>query len=256
MHLGHKQLFEQLDQNGAIVVILTGYANLTPSNTRQNYTNFPLFYYPLENIKHLEAREFINLLKEEFPKLSRIVVGYDFKFGNKAAYTVDDLKNLFDKDVVIVDEFLYKNISVHSRVIREYLRNGKIELANEMLGHNYTIQGLQIQGQGLGKKQFVPTINIEVLDQYLIPSEGIYITKTIIHSFKYDSISFVGHRKTTDNKFAVETHILKDDFSIIDSKNLSIAFLSKLRENQKYEHYEDLKIQILKDIELAKKYFS
>lgn len=254
MHLAHQQLFLKLDNNGAIVVIQTSYANLSPFVNRAEYTKYPLFYYPLDDIKHLSGEEFINLLYEEFPNLSTIVVGYDFHFGNKAAYNTDDLKMMFRGNVVVVDEYKYKNIAIHSRIIREYLRDGDIKMANELLGYNYKIKGFHVRGQGIGSKQFVPTINLEVED-FLIPAQGIYVTKTILANDVYNSVSFVGHRVSTDGKFAVETHILEDIESKNIPTNITIEFYDKIRDNKKYNDTKKLKDQILKDIEQAKKYF-
>jgi len=253
MHRAHQGLFENLDENGAIVVIETGYANLSPKEYREDYTSLPIFYYPLEEIKHLHADEFIALLMKQYPKLKKIVVGYDFHFGTKAKYSTDDLKRLFSGDVTVVDEITYKDIAIHSRIIREFLKNGDIKLANELLNKPYKIQGNKIQGQGLGKKEFVPTINLDV-SEFLLPKEAIYSTKTIIDGKSYESVSFIGHRVTTDGNFAVETHLLNTDISSINSK-VSIEFYERIRDNKKFESFKDLKIQILDDIQKAKLYF-
>jgi riboflavin kinase/FMN adenylyltransferase len=254
MHLAHQQLFSKLDENGAIVVIQTSYANLSPFTNRTDHTSYPLFYYPLENIKHLSGKEFILLLKEEFKNLQKIVVGYDFHFGYKAAYGTDDLKKLFDGSVVVVDEYKLDDIAIHSRVIREYLRNGNLNLANRFLGYNYKLNGITIKGQGLGSKQFVPTINIDVKD-FLIPNQGIYITKTTLHETSYNSVSFIGHRVTTDGKFAVETHIIDENFNQTVPAVVAIEFIEKIRDNQKFETYEALKEQIVDDIKKTKEWF-
>jgi len=254
MHLAHQQLFSHLDDNGAIVVIQTTYANLSPFRNRADHSSYPLFFYPLEDIKHLGGKEFISLLKEEFPNLKKIVVGYDFHFGYKAAYGIADLKALFNGDVTVVSEFKIDNIAVHSRVIREYLRDDKLELANKLLGYDYKLNGISIRGQGLGSKQFVPTINIDVKN-FLIPSSGIYITKTILQKKSFNSVSFVGHRVTTDGKFALETHILEDSFDEEVPANITVQFIKKIRDNKKFEQYEDLKMQILEDIEESKNWF-
>jgi len=143
---------------------------------------------------------------------------------------------------------------VHSKVIREYLREGNLEGAKKLLGYNYKLQGSTITGQGLGSKQFVPTINIDVED-FLIPQEGIYITKTIVNTTAYRSVSFVGHRVSTDGRFAVETHILEDIATLEIPKKVEIEFYKKLRNNKKYEKYEELKEQILRDIKQARNWF-
>ena len=254
MHLAHQELFDKLGTFGGIIVIQTTYANLSPASHRLNYTNYPLYFYPLENIKHFTGKQFIKLLNEEFPKLEKIVVGYDFHFGHNAAYNGKDLEELFSGVVEIIEEFKVDDISVHSRAIRSYLRNGDIEIANKLLGYNYNLIGLLVQGQGLGTKQFVPTINIKVRD-FLIPQEGIYITKTILQGTIYNSITFIGHRVTTDGKFAVETHILEKDFTQEVPKNVQIEFLMKLRNNRKFDKFEDLKKQINSDIKNVIQWF-
>ena len=253
MHLAHQELFKKLDKNGAIVVIQTPYANLTPKTNRAKYTLFPLYYYDLELIKHLSANEFVKLLNEEFTNLKTIVVGFDFRFGANASGNINTLQELFNTEVIVVDEYSYENIAVHSRIIRDMISTGDIYNANKLLGKNYTIEGLHIKGQGLGAKQFVPTINIEVRD-FMYPSQGIYVTYTYVNSIKYYSVTFIGHRVTTDGKFAIETHILNENIKDINSK-VAIEFLVKLRDNKKFEVYEDLKIQILEDIRNTKNYF-
>jgi len=253
MHLAHQELFKHLDDNGAIVVIQTPYANLTPKMNRSKYTSYPLYFYDLQLIKHLNAHEFIKLLKQEFKNLKTIIVGFDFRFGAKASGTISTLKELFDGNVIVIEEFSYNGIAVHSRVIRDLISTGQIVKANELLGKNYIITGRHIKGQGIGAKQFVATINIEVTD-FMYPSAGIYVTYTYINNIKYESVTFIGHRVTTDGKFAIETHILNEELKSVNSK-VNIEFLHKLRDNKKFEIYNDLKSQILLDIKQSNEYF-
>lgn len=254
MHKAHQELFKNLGDNGAVLVIDSGYANLTPKKNRDEYTKYPVFYYVLNDIKHLKGQEFITLLKNDFPKLEKIVVGYDFCFGTNRKYCIKDLKSLFNKEVKIIEEVLINNVSVHSRIIRDYLKNGDIKTSNLLLGKNYKIKGSHIKGQGLGAKSFVPTINLKVSD-YLLPNEGVYATKTILDSKIYNSISFLGHRVTTDNSYAVETHILNEEINSF-SKNIEIEFIEKIRSNEKFESFDELKKQILIDIDKAKIIFT
>ena len=254
MHLAHQQLFSKLDSNGAIIVIQNTYANLSPHTNRDEHTSFPIFFYPLENIKPLSGKEFIKLLYQEFPSLEKIVVGYDFHFGHKAAYNIENLKELFNGIVEVIDEYKIDDIAVHSRVIRSYLREGELHKANSLLGYNYKLKGYHISGQGLGKKQFVATINLDV-KEFLIPQEGIYVSKTVLNNKSYNSVTFIGHRVTTDDKFAVETHILENIENIEIPKIVEIKFFEKLRDNKKFDTFEMLKNQILLDIDQTKKYF-
>jgi riboflavin kinase / FMN adenylyltransferase len=253
MHYAHQQLFKNLDEHGAIVSIESGYANLTPKRYRQEYSPYPIYYYVLENIKHLEGDEFIKLIKQEFPNLKKIVVGFDFCFGKNRRYCIEGLKKLFNGEVLVLDEIKIDDIAVHSRIIRDYIKDGNINMANKLLGKEYKIYGHQIKGQGLGNKSFVPTINLKI-DEFLLPKEGVYITKTILDEEEYNSITFLGHRFTTDGSYAVETHIIDED---IKNNNYitQIKFYEKLRDNQKFDSFEELKKQILNDIESARNYF-
>ena len=253
MHSAHQELFKNLDEHGAIVSIESGYANLTPKSFRQEYSIYPIYYYILENIKHLEGDEFIKLIKEEFPNLKKIVVGFDFCFGKNRRYCTQKLKELFNGDVLVIDEIKIDDIPVHTRIIREYLKDGDIKTANKLLGKEYKIYGQQITGQGLGAKNFVPTINLRV-DEFLLPKEGVYVTKTVLDNIEYNSITFLGHRVTTDGSYAIETHIIDED---IKNNNYctQIKFYEKIRDNKKFDSFEELKNQIFDDIKLARNFF-
>lgn len=252
MHLAHQKLFENLGKNGGIVAIESGYANITPRTYRQEYSNYPVYYYILDNIKHLTGEEFIKLLNEEFPNLKKIVVGFDFCFGKNRKHCTNQLNDLFEGEVQVIKEVKVDNIAVHSRVIREYIKSGEVLLANKLLGRKYKIFGKQIKGQGLGSKSFVPTINVYT-DDFILPDEGVYATKTIINEKEYNSVTFLGNRVTTDGNFAVETHILdeniKNRYSLVQ-----IIFYEKIRDNKKFESFEDLKNQINKDINKTKEF--
>jgi riboflavin kinase/FMN adenylyltransferase len=253
MHSAHQKLFKNLDKNGAILSIESGYANLTPKRYRQEYSIYPIYYYVLENIRHLEGDEFIKLIKEEFPNLKKIVVGFDFCFGKNRKYCIEKLKDLFNGEVLVIDEIKIDDVPVHSRIIRQYLKDGNIKMANKLLGKEYKIYGHQIKGQGLGTKSFVPTINLKV-DEFLLPQEGVYITKTILDNKEYKSITFLGHRVTTDGSYAVETHILDENITN-DNYTTQVKFYEKIRDNKKFDSFEDLKKQIFDDIKFTRKYF-
>ncbi|MDQ1263490.1 MAG: riboflavin kinase / adenylyltransferase [Campylobacterota bacterium] len=252
MHIGHQELFRSLDERGTIVVIETGYANLTPKKEREHFSHFPILYLELDTIRHLSGEEFVAFLKEKFPKLKKIVVGYDFHFGKNRKYSHKDLKALFEGEVVVVDEVSLHGDSVHSHKIRAKLQIGDIDGANAFLGHNYTIKGKVVSGQGIGKKELVATINIEA-KEFLMPKEGVYATLTRIDDEEHfhPSVSFVGHRVTTDGSFALESHILDGEVSC--KKRVSISFVHFIRENKKFDSLDELKKAIKKDILIASK---
>ncbi|MCI4406118.1 MAG: bifunctional riboflavin kinase/FAD synthetase [Sulfuricurvum sp.] len=247
MHIGHQQLFNALGENGAIVVIETGYANLTPGREREHYTHYPIVYYSLEDIRHLEGEEFVRMLQERFPHLKKIVIGYDFHFGKNRRYSHANLGELFSGDVEVIDEVCIENDSVHSHKIRSKIQIGDLSGANRFLGHNYCIKGSVIKGQGIGKTDLVPTINLEC-NGYLLPYEGVYAALTRIDGEEHfhPSVVFIGHRVSTDGSYAIESHILGE--SIQSCEKATICFVKFLRKNQKFESLELLKKAISDDI--------
>ncbi len=254
MHLGHQELFKRLGPQGAIVVIENGYSTLTPGKMRERHTDYPIWYLELEKIKHLEADAFIEMLRKKFPKLKRIVVGYDFHFGKERKYDAHYLKRVCSSEVVIVDEVMIDGISVHSRKIRELIREGQIKQANRLLGYNYTITGSLQKGQGIGAKELVATINLDV-ENFEIPKEGVYASVTRIDNEEHfhPSVSFVGHRVSTDGSFAIESHILQE--KVVCRHKAEISFVGFLRENRRFDTLDALREAIRKDIEMAKKEF-
>ncbi len=249
LHLGHKQLINNLTPNGALFVIDKGRANLTPGDKRNDYSPYPCFYYKFEQIKDLDCLDFVTLLKKEFPKLKKIVVGYDFKFGAKRACDIFDLKKLFSGDMVVVEEYFIDGISVHSSKVRELVREGKIKNANALIGRQYAISGTVIKGQGLGKKELVPTINLKI-ESYILPKNGVYATKALVNGVKHPSVTFIGIRESTDANFSCETYLIDKKIGNIESAD--IFFVDFLRGNRKFNSLEELKSQILTDVEKAK----
>jgi len=249
IHEGHKELLKRLGEDGALLVIDTEHTNLTPQGYRERYVKYPIHYLELADIMQLTPKEFIDMLLVRYPKLQKIVVGYDFRFGYKRGADANDIKKYFDKDVVIVNEVKIKNISVHSRTIRGYIRVGDMEYANTLLGRRYSITGDVIKGQGIGIRKLYPTLNLNVR-QFLLPGEGVYATTTEIAGNVYDSVSFIGHRVTTDGGFSIETHII--DKTIESADSASIEFIKKIRDNMMFCELEALKAQISDDIQKAK----
>lgn len=250
IHRGHQELLKNLTKNGALVVIEINKTSLTPGSKREQYSNFPCFYYDFDLIKDMSGEKFFQMLCKDFINLKKIVVGYDFKFGKDRAWSGLDIKKLFDGEIIIVDEFKLNNVGVHSSSIKKLLKDGYIFDANNLLGRQYSIEGNVIQGQGIGKKELYATLNLNAFG-YFLPKNGVYVTKTKVLNKIYNSVTFIGHRLTSDGNFAIETHIL-DEFIEEKIKTAEIFFVGYLRENIKFNSYEELKNQISKDIQKTK----
>ena len=248
MHVAHKELIKRLDKNGVLFVIDKGFSNLTPNDTRDRFFKNGSVFVDLNDIKEFSDKEFIEFLKKTFPSLKKVVVGYDFGFGKNRSGSINLLKKEFDLEVV--DEIKIDGISVHSKVIRELLKKGDIKMANRLLGRAYEITSLTKKGQGLGKEKLVPTINLDK-SNFLLPKSGVYATKTKVENEWLKSITFIGHRQSTDGKFAVETHLIEKDIDFLP-KEVSIKFFDFVRDNKKFDTIQELKKQIEDDIKKVK----
>jgi len=247
IHIAHQTLIDKAD---ALVIIERDGGYLTPGHKRAFFTDKVCCFYHFDVIKALTPEAFIEKLQTDFPKLETIVVGYDFSFGKDKAGNAQTLQALFSGKVEVVQEVSVEGVSVHSRTIKAYLREGNITMANKLLGRTYSIDGVVVSGQGLGKKELVPTLNLNV-KAYQLPLEGVYATRTKVEGEWLPSVSFLGHRVTTDDSFAVETHILERDIGEVTGK-VEMVFVDFIRANQKFESLEALKEKIAEDIQKAK----
>lgn len=244
IHIAHKKLIDKAD---ALVIIERNCGSLSAGYRRCFHTSKICCFYHFDTIKYLSPSEFVDKLNSDFPYLERIVVGYDFYFGKGKEGDAQILEALCEKEVIIMDEICLDNIPVHSGTIKKYLREGNIDIANSLLGRRYSLVGEVISGQGLGKKELFATINLSVED-FEIPKDGVYATITTIDTISYNSVSFIGHRVTTDGSYAIETHILDREIDEISGK-IEIEFVSMIRENRKFNTIIELKKQIEIDID-------
>ncbi len=247
VHIAHQKLINLAQ---AVVVIEHNRATLTPGWKRSFFINKPIFFYHLQKIKDLSALEFLQKLQLDFPNLEKIVIGYDFKFGKNKSGDIEFLKKHFKGEIEVVSEVKKRDISVHSRVIRKLIENNEIKLANELLNRAYRIDGYQIKGQGIGGKELVPTINLKVIN-YTLPN-GVFKVNVKFNNKSYKAIGFIGHRATIDNSFAIEVHILEEFNQSFIKDRIFVEFLEFIRENKKFNSINELKEQILKDIEISK----
>ncbi len=257
MHLAHQQLISRLEGEGALLIVEKHFATaLTPGEVRCRFAprECACFFLDFEMIRSMRAERFVDFLAEQFPALRKIVVGYDFRFGKDRLGDPKMFEKIPGVEVEVVEEQKCDGISVHADTIRKLLRSGEVDAANRLLGRLYTIRGEVISGQGLGTRSLYPTLNIRT-QNYLLPREGVYITRASLHERTYPALTFIGRRLSTDAAFSIETHIL--DSTITDEvQEVEVRFLSFLRENRKFDDLKHLKAQIGEDIAVAKAYFT
>lgn len=208
--------------------------------------------------------DIMNLSYEEFfyeiivKKLGASVLscGFNYHFGSKASGDTEKLKSLCEKENIelfVSDAVEYKGEPVSSTRIRNAIRNGKIEDANEMLGREFSYDFLVVHGDARGRTIDSPTINQFFTEDFIIPEFGVYASYTIIDGKKYPSVTNVGVRPTIEgfSKERSETNIVGFDGDLYD-KNIKVHLLKKIREEMKFNNLDELRNQIAKDREASK----
>ena len=185
--------------------------------------------------------------------------GYNFRFGHKAAGTIEVLKELgrsMGFEVHVYPEMKLRGEPVSSSHIRKLLGEGRISRARHLLGRPFSILSTPGRGRGYGSKYTVPTINLSRYDE-LIPKDGVYISRTRIGVECFDSVTNVGNRPTFGgDSFAIESHLLNfHPLELRPETEVEIHFLDRLRDEIKFPSVEALREQITKDVKKAREYF-
>lgn len=202
----------------------------------------------------IEANRFLIKLKDDFNAVG-IVCGEDFTFGAGGSGNITLLNSFCSRygiSLEIVDVIMQNGAKIGTREVKTYLKDGKIIEANELLGYNYSIDGVVLKGRGDGKRYGVPTLNIDFPTTKIVPKVGVYATNVIIDGLKYHAITNVGNHPTFDDDSAnIETYVIDFD-SDVYGKCVKIEFLTYLREVIKFDNVDQLKSQILKDVQTAR----
>ena len=209
--------------------------------------------YVLENddsLFFLSPEEFIDTVLKPLG-CSRVVMGEDFRFGAKASGNPETLKAHFDVEVVPL--LCLEGTKVSSSTIKDRLLAGYVEGAREMLGKSYEIVGKVRQGFGNGRKIGFPTANLELSFDYLLPKPGVYCGVGYVNGIAHRAMVNVGTNPTVGalSHPIVEAHFLDFDEDCY-GKTCYVSFLAYLREEKKFSSLEELRSQLLIDLETVK----
>ncbi len=195
------------------------------------------------------------LLKRFQPKY--IVIGYDHKFGKNRAGDINYLKRYQQAgnfEVIEIQKQEVENITVSSSKIRKALDAGEMDVANQLLGHPFTISGTVVKGEGIGNTLGFPTANVETPSTHkLIPREGIYAIRVHHKEQIHDGVLYIGKRPTiegVDNR-TIEAHIF-DFGKDIYGDPIKLEFVSFIRGDAKFEGLEALQKQMVRDAQAAR----
>lgn len=203
----------------------------------------------------LSADDFIARVLGQGLGANHIVVGQDFQFGKGRTGNIDLLKARGPANGFTVSTFdligIGPDAKISSTRIREALREGKPDVAAELLGHPWTVEGRVEHGDQRGRTIGFPTANVS-LEGYLEPALGVYAVRVELGGKLHNGVANFGRRPTFDKKdVLLEVHIF-DFAGDIYGQQIVVSFVSYLRPEQKFTGLDALKAQIAKDSERAK----
>ncbi|MBH47645.1 MAG: riboflavin biosynthesis protein RibF [Halobacteriovorax sp.] len=203
------------------------------------------------------ATQFVEQYVQNVDRMKLLCLGYDFAFGAHKSgdySTFDEMLKNSGIELVALKEFCGdKSEHISSSVIRELIRKGNVERISSFLGRHFSLKGKVVKGKGRGKGIGYPTANLQIAEELIAPSTGVYATKAVLRGKTYQSVTNIGFNPTFNDSLhmTIETHI----FSSIDDfydEEMTVIFLGKIREEKRFSGVDELKAQIAKDSEVAK----
>ena len=208
-------------------------------------------------LSQMTGEEFAREIMVGVFRAREVFVGSDFAFGYRRTGNVALLQELGRElgfRVRICPQVVVRGSRVSSTRIRELIQAGRISSANRLLGRFFSLKGKIVPGRGLGRESLFPTLNLRPGDE-LIPRPGVYVTQATVDRRTCPSVTNVGWRPTVAGKnLTVETHLI--DTSLERSPDtLALAFLHRLRDEERFESLQQLRDQIARDCRRARRFF-
>lgn len=216
---------------------------------------------PFSEVQNLTAEQFMRYLYEE-EDVSVLLMGYDHRFGSDQLNGFSEYEKVARRVGLRVErahECQVDALPVSSTRIRRLLDEGQIQLANRLLGYDYSLTGIVEHGNGIGNQLGFPTANIRVSDAKQLPMPGVYVAHAKVErndtnpTAEYKAIVNIGNNPTIGNSnISVEAHLI-DYQGDLYGETLTVIFSQFIRAEQKFASLNELQKQIVKDLHLLTK---
>lgn len=202
-------------------------------------------------IAALQPEEFVGQILVEALEVKAVLVGDNFRFGNRQAGDTALLGKIglqrgFTSESV--EAVRWRGQVISSSAIRKCILEGDVSRAARMLGRFYSLEGNVVKGHGIGSKQTVPTLNLSTQAE-ILPACGVYVSRTFDLDSKRDwaSITNVGYRPTFGgDELTIETFLL-EPLGEPSPERIRVELTHRVREERRFESPEALKQQIFRD---------
>lgn len=275
VHLGHRHVISQLVEAAAVrgveSLVITFWPH--PRNVLQKEARNLRLLTTLQQKKELLlglgvgnvevltfTRDFSSVTVEEYLREivigkyggTAILLGYDNRIGCDAKDTdhVARVAESLGLEVIRADMVSADTgYAVSSTKIREKLYGGEVKAASYMLGYVYSLHGVVVAGNRLGRTIGFPTANMQLYEPLkLVPGNGVYFVRVHTLGREFYGMCNVGCRPTVSegNARTIETNIFGFDDDIY-GLDMEVFFLSKIREERRFASMEELRSQLIKD---------
>lgn len=215
-----------------------------------------------EAMAQLSAKEFMSRVLRNQLNVRKLIIGYDNRFGHNRAETFDDYVR-YGKELGMAvaqhSAFEINGIELSSSVVRAFLKDGEVELANRCLGYPYTIVGRVVDGFKEGRRMGYPTANLDISGSgQLVPANGVYAVRVGIGDSKetLPAMTGIGVRPTFGGtERTLETFIF-DFHEDIYGQQLRLSFIKRIREERKFDNVTQLVNQLKEDERVIEKIFN
>jgi riboflavin kinase/FMN adenylyltransferase len=207
----------------------------------------------------MEASDFVQRLLVDGLDVRYLFVGDDFRFGKGRSGNIEMLRSVGKEHGFTVENmntFAVGEERVSSTRIREALANGELEEASHYLGRPYRICGRVSHGDERGRAIGFPTANIN-LHRKVSPLRGVYAVRVGgLGDEQLPGVANIGSRPTVegDTRYLLEVHLFDFNRSIY-GEHMDVEFCKRLRDEQKFDSFEQLKHQIERDALAARDFF-
>ena len=217
--------------------------------------------YPFDQqVAATSAFDFLSLLHSHL-RMSRLLVGSDFALGRNREGNLPALQRLegqFGFTVQALPVVSNGGEAVSSSRIRSELASGNIQAANQLLGRPYQLAGPVVPGDHRGRLIGIPTANLAIWPERLIPKAGVYVCQARLGERILGAVTNIGVRPTFESGAVeprVETHLL-DYSNDLYGLEIKLDLLARLRDEQRFPSISALVEQIHADIAQAKSFLS
>ena len=208
-----------------------------------------------ETTMRLSPEQFVDGYLVDGLRASVVAVGAGFRFGHGASGTVDTLRLLGHKrgfTLIATPIVTIHGTEVRSSTIRAAISSGGVELASRMLGRPFAIDGEVVPGDGRGRTIGFPTANVSMPDGFVRPAGGVYAARCTVDGTIHDAVCNVGTRPTFGGgPEKIEVHLLDTEIDLYGS-TVSVAFIDRIRNEQRFTSVDALVAQITSDIATAR----